>query len=434
MRLQQLEVLWGGSVGGGKTVGLAMAALMYADVPGYHALLLRTSLTEFGLPGGLMDVIGGWLAGSKACWSGDRNAFVFPGPGRKAGSGGASVGFGYLDSLNDVNRYAGASYSMVGFDELARFSEQQYTRMLRVLRQPGDPSAMTKALDGTTLAQVPVRMRATSNPGGPHAGWVKTRFVDPTTRLHGVIFLRSRLDDNPHLDRDSYLQTLGVMRGAERRRLIDGDWDAPDDGELFQRDWFTILDRSEIPSMNRAVRYWDLAGTEPGVANADPDYTIGLRLEQDAEGNFYVTDIIRVRKAPGAIEQLVAATAQADGRDVQIVIEQEPAAAGIALLDRYKRHVLAGYTVYSDRPSGRKQLRAQPVAAACQNGLLSIVRGHNMPEFLEEVISFPHAPHDDCVDALAGAHKAITNQGSRIRASSPHRYRIPGVRYRRIGY
>ena len=76
LRLQELEVLWGGSVGGGKTVGLAMAALMYADVPGYHALLLRTSLTELHLPGGLIDVMGTWLAGSKASWSGDKNAFI----------------------------------------------------------------------------------------------------------------------------------------------------------------------------------------------------------------------------------------------------------------------------------------------------------------------------------------------------------------------
>ncbi len=433
LRLQELEVLWGGSVGGGKTIGLAMAALMYADVPGYHALLVRTSLTELQLPGGLMSVLSDWLAGTKAVWSGDKHAWLFPGPGRRAGSGGASVGFGYLDGLGDLGRYQGSNFSFVGFDELVRFSQQQYGGMFRVLRQPADRSAMVAATDGTTLADVPVRVRATSNPGGPYADWVKTHFVDPVTRPPGVIFLRSRLDDNPHLDRDSYLETLGGLPLSLRRRLIEGDWDATDEGELFREDWFPIIHPRELPPMTNSVRYWDLAGTERSVAAPDPDYTVGLKLERDTDKTLYITDIVRERKAPGAIERLVAETAKADGHQVQIVIEQEPGASGKAVIARYMREILAGYWAGGDLPSGPKNVRAHPVASACQNGLVKIVRGPNMREFLDEVCAFPHAPHDDCVDALAGAHNAITQGGRRYRPSRP-RGRIPGVPYRRIGY
>jgi phage terminase large subunit-like protein len=78
----------------------------------------------------------------------------------------------------------------------------------------------------------------------------------------------------------------------------------------------------------RAVRFWDLAGSEPSSANRDPDYTVGLRLELDpSDGCFYISDIVRERKAPGAVERLVAATAARDGREVAIGIEQEPGAA-----------------------------------------------------------------------------------------------------------
>src|SRR4051794_16948668 len=51
LMLTAYEVFYGGAAGGGKTAALLMSALQYADVPGYHALLLRPSLAELALPG-----------------------------------------------------------------------------------------------------------------------------------------------------------------------------------------------------------------------------------------------------------------------------------------------------------------------------------------------------------------------------------------------
>jgi predicted phage terminase large subunit-like protein len=424
--LRQLEVLYGGAAAGGKTVALLMAALQYLDVPGYHALLLRPSLVEFQQPGGLIELSHTWLADTKAVWSGELKCWRVPGPGR-TGSGGSSLGFGYLADLGDVGRYAGTSYSFVGFDELVRFTEQQYQRMFRVLRQPGEgQGASVPAPDGTRLGDVPVRMRATSNPGGSGHAWVKTRFVDPTTRAKGAIFLASRLEDNPFIDSQTYVKSLTNMPGSERERLLHGDWEITDDGELFQRCWFDVIDpRQRTSPITRAVRYWDLAGTDPGAASPDPDYTVGLRLELDRDGTFYVRHIVRVRKAPGAVERLVATTAREDGTAVQIVIEQEPGAAGVALFDRYKREVLRGYAVRSDRPSGAKDVRARPVAAAAENGLVKIIRGPNLLDFLDELSAFPNAPHDDCVDALAGAHAALAKRPIPMLRAYVARSRIP---------
>ena len=118
-------------------------------------------------------------------------------------------------------------------------------------------------------------------------------------------------------------------------RLLRGNWDVADEGELFHGDWFQVIDPSDLPAMTHAVRYWDLAGTAPSDVAADPDYTVGLKLERDAGGIFYITDIARARRAPGGVEQLVAETASLDGPDVRIVIEQEPGASGVALIDNY---------------------------------------------------------------------------------------------------
>jgi predicted phage terminase large subunit-like protein len=412
LMLTPYEVFHGGGAGGGKTVALLMDALQYADVPGYDALLLRPSLAELALPGNLIELSHEWLSGTKAVWNGEEKQWRFPGANR-SGTGGAKLTFGYLADDNDVARYAGTSFSYLGFDELTRFPELRYRRMQRVLRQSTGLHRGEPAADGTCLADVPVRLRSASNPGLEHHEWVRARFVDPNTRAAGVIYLPSRLDDNPHLDQAAYMETLAHLPTAERERLLNGDWEIPNDGELFKREWFPIIEPADVPAGTIAVRYWDLAATEPSAGNPDPDWTVGLRLDlHPATGVFYIRDIARARKAPGAVEQLVAATAQSDGRPVQIVIEQEGGASGKTVTRRYHSDVLRGYSSSSDRPTGAKDVRARPVAAAAENGLLRLVRGRHTAALLDELSAFPHGKHDDCVDALAGAHSYLSNRGS----------------------
>ena len=436
--LSALEVFFGGAAGGGKSLALLMAALQYSDVPGYAALLLRPTLSELQLAGGLIELSHEWLSGSRASWSAESRSWRFPGPGRKAGAGGASLSFGYLASGEDLGRYAGTSYSYLGFDELTRFQESHYRRMFRVLRQPNAAGAVAAASDGIRLGDVPVRVRAASNPGGPGHAWVKARFVEPTTRHADAVFLRSRLADNPYLGQAEYAARLAELPLAERERLVNGNWEIPDDGELFQRSWFEQTEPHQLPVGTEAVRFWDLAATEPSSANRDPDYTVGLRLDLDSvSGTFYITDIVRERKAPGAIERLVAATAARDGRQVAIAIEQEPGAAGKTLTDSYIRHVLRGYRVFSERVTGSKDVRAQPVAAAAENGLITIVRGRHSEEFLDELTAFPHGAHDDCVDALSGAHHHLAGRGSRRMTTHLPRGRLPShaaVTRRELGF
>ena len=77
--LHDKEVFFGGAAGGGKSIAILMAALQYADVPGYDALILRPSLTELQLAGGLIELAHEWLAGTKARWSGETKTWRFPG-------------------------------------------------------------------------------------------------------------------------------------------------------------------------------------------------------------------------------------------------------------------------------------------------------------------------------------------------------------------
>jgi predicted phage terminase large subunit-like protein len=407
LRLSCREALFGGAAGGGKSVALLMDAGQYVDVPGYNALLVRPTLGELEQPGGLLDLAHEWYGPSKATWSGELRAWRFPGPGR-SGAGGSSIRFGYFDGQRDVNRYSGSSYSYLGFDELSQVDELSYHRMQRVLRQPGHDPGLLRSPDGLSIAEVPVRCRATSNPGGPNHHWIKTYFVDPQTRPEGVLYLPARWSDNPYLDFQAYARGLAHVPLAERKRLINGDWEIMDEGNIFQRIWFEIIEHSQVPAKTRAVRYWDLAGSEPTPSNPEPDYTVGLRLEyDDTTCIYYITGLVRQRRHAGQVEELMRATADDDGPGVHIYVEQEPGSHGGFVEHHLKYEVLDGFRVSMHRPSGSKETRAYQVAAAAEQGRVKLVAAPNSRDFLDEVCQFPYGRHDDCVDALTGAHHAI---------------------------
>jgi len=123
----QLEVLYGGAAGGGKSVGLLMAALMYAHIPGYSALLLRRTYADLALPEALMDLAAQWLRETDAQWTAATRTWTFP--------SGARLSFGYLDNDRDRYRYQSAAFQFIGFDELTQFTETQYRYLFSRLRR-----------------------------------------------------------------------------------------------------------------------------------------------------------------------------------------------------------------------------------------------------------------------------------------------------------
>lgn len=405
LRQDAYEAFFGGAAGPGKSWGLLMAALQYVDVGDYHALLLRPTLSEFEQPGGLIEVSTRWLSGTNASWNGTHREWKFP--------SGATVRFGYLRHVNHLARYKGPSYSFAGFDELTSFSEALYRAMFRVLRQ---------ATVG--LEDVPLRMRAASNPGDRGHIWVKTRFVEPSSREPGAAYVPAKITDNPHMDVKTYIATsLSHLSAVDQLRLINGDWDVAEEGGKFRRDAFTVIDTAPV-GPKKELRYWDLAASEPNDAYPDPDYTVGLRYQLNQDDSFTITDVVMERVGDTAVEQLVRAVALADGPGVPVYIEQDPGQAGKAQFSNYARRVLQGFPVRRgltriNGVNAAKEVRARPVAAAVGNKLVTLVRGANTTAFLDQVSLFPLVGiHDDCVDALSGAHNSITRDGTTLRSHS----------------
>ncbi len=391
------EALYGGAAGGGKSVALLMAALQFVEVPGYAAIIFRPTLAESSQPSGPIAVALEWI-GRQAVWDKGKSRWRF--------KSGATLSFGYLDNEHDKYRYLGGEYQFIGFDELTQFAEDDYRYLFSRRRRPSTDQPLSK---------VPLRTRSTSNPGGPGHDWVRRTFIEPNrpnqiaTLETAPSYYPARIQDNPHLDADNYIASLNRLPPVERERLLNGNWDVRPEGRLFQRSWFPPVAPDLVPDDCGRVRYWDLAAT-PKTPGSDPDYTAGALVASDANGKYYLCDIARRRASPLEIERFVRATAERDGTDVKIYIEQEPGSAGKSVTDNYRTRVLDGYAVRADRPTGNKIMRAEPVAARAEAGDIHLVHGNWNDAFLDEAEIFPDGAHDDQIDALAGAMNALRSR------------------------
>lgn len=273
-----IEVLFGGSVGGGKTWTLLAAALKYVHVPGYSALLLRKSFPDLAQEGGLMALSKEWLMNTSAKWNETNKTWTFP--------SGATLRFGYIETDNDKFRYLGGEYQFIGWDELTQHNESVYKFLFSRVRKRDD-------------IPVPLRVMAATNPGNIGGKWVFERFIpndfspahardrdiwykehdpiDPNDPPHITAFIPSMLDDNPSLDRDAYLQSLMQLDEITRQQYLSGDWQIQTRGDILYTysEAHTVISWSQFEKAfgkRKIPEHWKIgvyldAGTTEGHPN-----------------------------------------------------------------------------------------------------------------------------------------------------------------------
>lgn len=366
-----------------------MGALQFVDVPGYSAILFRKTYSDLSLPGALIDMSKTWLMPfverKEVRWSEKEKQYTFP--------SGATLNFGYLESGNDCYRYQGAEFQYIGMDEVTHIDPQNYRYLFSRLR---------KAVN----LKVPLRFRATANPGGLFGEYYYQRFFIEGPEK-GRIFIPAGLNDNPYIDGDSYRESLDELDPIEKERLLNGNWEIKSQGDLFSRHWFTIVPSYEIPDAARMVRFWDMASTDPKRRKSrdkrEPDWTVGLKLAH-YQGMYWIVDIVRVQKTPQGVEDLIRETSRLDGYSVAVRMEQEPGSSGAITSDHYARNVLPGYDFMGITSTGSKVERARAASAASQSGRVLISnKCRNLLPFFDEADLFPYGLKDDTIDAFSGA-------------------------------
>ena len=390
MCMPHREVLYGGAAGGAKTWALLMAALQYVDVPGYSSLLLRRNYPELSKAEGFIDLSKEWLLGTDARWSEQKKRWTFPTGGKRS-----ILEFAHYET-GERGRFkqGGGQYQFIGIDELTEFEQSEYRFLNRSLRRP----------EGM---KVPLRLRSGTNPIGKGAAWVKQYFliapIPYTGPETGRAFLPAKLDDNTFIDRNAYVKSLMNLDPYTRAQLLDGDWDAKPPGGKFRREWFKLVDA--LPAGMPMVRFWDLAATEPAPGK-DPDYTVGLLmgLHNDI---CYIADVVRDRLKPRGVEDLIVQTAEIDGLEVDVYMEQEPGSSGVNTIDYYTR-LLKKFSFHGVRSTGSKEIRANPLSSQAEAGNVKLLKGERwINDYLDEMELVFHGQHDDQADASSGAYSAL---------------------------
>lgn len=240
---------------------------------------------------------------------------------------------------------------------------------------------------------------------------------------------------NEDVRQSLYARYAGTRLG---RQELDAEI-VEDLGLMFSSVWFAAEDPQ--PWAHR-VRYWDLAGTEPGANNEDPDWTAGVLVAHDPTrrrwtlpdgsnifaGRFQVQHVARMRGAPGEVENLILRTARADGPGTIQVIEQDPGQAGKSQVAHYRKllHSIASFREW--RPSGSKIVRAELASSAAQQGRVSYVRGSWTQDFFDEAEQFPSPDiHDDQIDALSGAFAVLEDRTGIARSTLPTGSTLPST-------
>jgi hypothetical protein len=268
-----------------------MGALQYVDVPGYAALILRRTFPELEQPDGPIWQSKRWFAevpdSIRPKWNEGDRLWTFKGSG-------AVIRFGHLDSADAIMRYQGGAYHYVGFDELTHFEQSQY-EFIGLSRQRKPPTG--------TLSEVPMRIRASANPGGPGHGWVKKRFLDDRNNAKAA-FVPAKLWDNPGIDTEDYLSRLNDLSPVLRQQLVDGDWGAFE-GIAFE-DWRSdvhVVSDMEIP------RAWErFESMDYGLNNP----TAWLAWAVDYDGNHVIFDSYYKPGLPSETAPVILARRRSD--------------------------------------------------------------------------------------------------------------------------
>lgn len=173
-------------------------------------------------------------------------------------------------------------------------------------------------------------------------------------------------------------------------------------GDIFKKEWFGIISKKDFEELKFKHKpqihfFLDTAYTDKN--ENDPT---GIVATCKIGENLYITHSEKWRKEFPDLVKIIPEYVMRHGYTSSSTIRIEPKASGQSVIQTL-RHFTKLNVTKTPMPMDSKLTRANAVAPSVECGRVFLLEGNWNEAFLEEVCSFPNAPHDEDVDLLCYA-------------------------------
>lgn len=404
-------VIYGGSMGGGKTYNGLLKHLRYVDNPHYRGVVVRKSSSTIMKSGFIFDEAKGIYTAfePKVKVGYKAQKFVFP--------SGAEIVFTHLATDEDAELMKGSQFSFAMADEATELQEHHVLRLLSRIRSkagippqlaltcnPSPDSYLRKWVDwwlipqgkegaGRVDPEKDCAVRYFVRIGddmcwGDSVEELVERYGDPELSVEddqqikpiSVQLISANIYDNPPLIKLNplYLSNLLSLPAVAKERDLHGNWDIRAQASgFFKREWCQEITRPyPMSDFDKVVRAYDFAGEFPTAANGfRADYFASVKMgRKKATGEYVILDVVRTHLRYGDWLKFIIDQAQKDGVKCEICIPEDPNAVAKGATRKFKLDIInAGFRCFSKRASTFKLDRFMLFSAACQNGLVEVM-------------------------------------------------------------
>lgn len=173
-------------------------------------------------------------------------------------------------------------------------------------------------------------------------------------------------------------------------------------GNMFKRDWFTIVDQGPGANVWARIRAWDKAATPGGGAR-----TSSTKMSWGRDEYLYVEHSTAEQLSSAERDEMMIELGKEDYRnDSPFLIwhPQDPGSAGLDSAQAFN-DLMADNGLFGtfDQVTGSKEINASMFATKAKGGRVRLVRGDWNNDFLDEFAAFPKGTYKDRVDSGSSA-------------------------------
>jgi predicted phage terminase large subunit-like protein len=192
---------------------------------------------------------------------------------------------------------------------------------------------------------------------------------------------------------DDYKQALGSYGYAGQLMQTP----TPINSGMIKAEWFNI-DKFKFLDEKTVIDFV-----------IDPAYTASEKNDPSAllaytfkDNRWQIIDCVNVRKEFPELIKFIQQWVVKNGYTNRSRIYVEPKASGKSIVQTLKKET--GLNVREDKPPSKdKVARVSDISASLESGRVSLLKGKWNEEFINQLVRFPSAKHDDMVDCLVMA-------------------------------